>query len=423
MKEIIQNMENPNKVVIRSTYKQERGGHSMYFGVWLLVPAFLSLLYGKTAYRAMSALGYQYKNVLGERIRMALPVLLLFTFWCMYNFPLPVLYALAFAGKMFHLYRKNWKRYMEMFIVNLTHLMTMALHIILIGVISLLTDTAMNSLLQVPLWRIATCGVILAADNLICWLLPRLTMLLGIIKTRTDREEVKPFMLFLWFANLSLMIDSILCISDNSWRLLPLFLVGSTLFLEVYLIGFLRHLYSILKIQYLEEEYCRLQEELEHQERSASELRSRTDTDPMTGIFSRRYIMEQADLLLRSRKPFSLVYIDIDQLKQINDKEGHDAGDLYLVRFTGKFGACLRKTDIFARIGGDEFAVLLPDCTSEMAEERMKEIRRHLSEDIRPALSFSYGIASAMETDGRSVEKVLKRADMAMYQDKQTRTK
>ena len=401
---------------------EEGGEDSMYFGLWLLVPAFLSLLYGMTAYRAMAALGYQQKDIPWERIRISLPVLLLFTFWSMYNYPLPVLYVLAFAGKMF-MYRKMGKRYMELFIVNLTHLMTMALHIILISAIALITGTVMNSLLQQPLWRIATCGVILAIDNLVCLLVPKLNMPLGIIKTRSDREEVKPFMMFLWFANFSLLIDSVLCISKNSWRLLPLFLVGSTLFLEFYLIGFLRHLYSILRIQYLEEEYCRLQEELENQDRCASELRSRTDIDPMTGIFSRRYMMEKTELLLRNHEPFSLVYIDMDHLKQINDREGHRAGDFYLVRFTSEFGACLRKTDIFARIGGDEFAVLLLNCTAEMAGERMQEIRRHLSEDIRPALSFSYGIASVTEADGEGAETIFKKADMAMYQDKHRRTK
>lgn len=146
----------------------------------------------------------------------------------------------------------------------------------------------------------------------------------------------------------------------------------------------------------------------------------------MTGIFSRRYILEQAERLLKNRERFSVVYIDMDHLKQINDQEGHDAGDLYLIRFAREFSACLRATDIFARIGGDEFAVLLPGCMPERAMQRLEGIRRHLAGDLEPSFSFSYGIATfpeKAEEDGDSVEMVFRRADLAMYQDKQTRTR
>lgn len=398
----------------------------IYFSWGLFVPVLFSLLYGITGYRAMRALGYTQKGGVTERIWMTLPVLLLLTLWCICNFPIPFLYGLVFAGKIFRLFQKGIKRNMEFFIVNLTHLMTMALHLILIGVIALIMEATMKELLQQPFWRISTCGVTLAVDSLVFSLVPRLKTPLGVIKTRSDSEEIKPFMTFLWFANFSLMIDSILCLSGNSWKLLPLFLVGSTLLLEFYLVGFLRHLYSILSVQYLEEEHYHLQRELEHQDRSASELRNKTAMEPMTGIFSRRYILEQAERLLKNRERFSVVYIDMDHLKQINDQEGHDAGDLYLIRFAREFSACLRATDIFARIGGDEFAVLLPGCMPERAMQRLEGIRRHLAGDLEPPFSFSYGIATfpeKAEEDGVSVEMVFRRADLAMYQDKQTRTR
>lgn len=199
-------------------------------------------------------------------------------------------------------------------------------------------------------------------------------------------------------------------------------MIASTVLLEFYLVRFLQHLYTLLHVRYLEEEHRGLVEKLEQRNQTEAELRLKSAVDALTGVFSRRYAMEQTAFLLQSKELFSLVYIDLDHLKQINDREGHQAGDCYLVKFAQEFGAWLRKPDVFARVGGDEFVVLLPGCTQETAETRMKEIRTRMEQAYSPPLSFSFGVTSASQTPDDSVEEVFRRSDQAMYQDKQMRS-
>ena len=394
----------------------------IYTGWGLLVPVGLSLLYGLMGRRARAALGYVQKNTAWAWLREILPPLLLFTLWGIANIPLPVLYILTFLGKLSHLAGAKLSSVKAVFIINISHLTTIALHMILIGVCSLATQTPMNKLLWQPFWRIATIGSILIINILIAFLLPRLQTLLTVLHTQSESEETRPFLVFLWFCTLFLLMDSVLCIATISWRLLPVFLIASTVLLEFYLVRFLRHLYTLLHVRYLEEEHRGLVEKLEQRNQTEAELRHKSAVDALTGVFSRRYAMEQTAFLLQSKELFSLVYIDLDHLKQINDREGHQAGDCYLVKFAQEFGAWLRKPDVFARVGGDEFVVLLPGCTQETAETRMKEIRTRMEQAYSPPLSFSFGVTSASQTPDDSVEEVFRRSDQAMYQDKQMRS-
>ena len=391
----------------------------VYFGWGLLVPVCFSLIYGYVSHRAMQALGYRQENTVRAYLRISLPAMILFTLWCMLNFPLPVLYILAFLGKLVRLQGRNENSEKSLFLSNFAHLTTMALHLILIGFGALITGNSMNELLEEPFWRIGTIGMLLAVDNLALWRVPRWNTILEVLRTQSKSQEVRPFMVYLWFCNIFLLVDSELCSSEIQWDLLPVFLIGSTVLMEFYLFRFLRHLYTILKVQYLEEEHHRLLLQLEEKNRNAAKLRSKSVIDPMTGIFSRRYAMEQIDYLLQMKVPFSLVFIDLDHLKRINDREGHHAGDIYILRFTSEFSSFLRKSDIFARVGGDEFVVILPNCTRDTAEKRLDSIRTRLTEASGLPITFSYGITCASGKNDDSSEQVLYRADQAMYEDKQ----
>ncbi len=394
---------------------------SIYIGYGLLVPVCLSLLFGVISRYALRAMDYPQTDTFREMIGSTVPALLLFTLWGMVNLPLPVFYMLAFLVKMLRLFHKGESRLKELFLINLTHLTTMALHMILIGAFSLFVHIPMSRLLQEPFWRILTLGIVLFTNCLVAILLPRLKTVVGVLRTQAESAEVRPFMIFLWFCNVFLLLDSILCIANTQWKLLPVFLIGSTVLLEFYLIRFLRHIYLILKVHYLEEEHDRLTRELERQNQDAAELRSKSEQDSLTGIFNRQYVIDKAGALLEAGESFSLVFLDLDHLKMLNDREGHHAGDLYLIRFAEEFGACLRETDIFARVGGDEFVVILQDCVEENTRERMENIRFQLAEKFNPLFSFSYGVAYASGNRNDSLEQVFRRADQAMYQDKQAR--
>ena len=371
---------------------------TFYWGWALLIPVILSLLYGLVAQCAMMSVGACQRRSVGEWLRSALPVMALLTLWCMTNIPLPVFYILAYFGKLVRFLRQKQSRPRELLLINLAHLSTMALHLILVGILALLLDTPINELLQQPFWRIGSVTAVLTVNMAVDLLTLRWSVPIAVIRTQSKSGEVRPFLLFLWFCEVFLLLDSVLCTMNIDWKLLPLFLIVSTFLMEFYIIRFLFHIYSILKVRYLEEKHRQLELELERQKRAAEALRS----------------------LLGEKKDFSLVFIDLDQLKMVNDQEGHSAGDRYLIRFAKGFGACLRKNDMFARIGGDEFVVLLPGCTKDAAAVRMEELRTALSREKETG-SFSFGVAHVSEGVAENAEQLLRRADLAMYQDKAQR--
>lgn len=395
--------------------------HGVYFGWALVLPAALAMAHSAASLWAMKALGGPSELTPARWLRNTLPLAAVFVLWSAAPVPLILFYTLVLASRLLGGLGRKGGRLKELFLINLTHLLSISLHMILIGAASLALGASMRSLLDRPFWRVATLSIVVLINILSYTLIPgRGLPLAAVIRTQSDSEEMRPFMTFLWFCNLSLLLDGILCSSSIEWDLLPLFLVGSTLLLEFYLFRFLAHLYSILKVRYLEEENLRLAQALERQARRAEELRAKGDTDALTGLYSRRYILDRANRMLRSGEPFSLAYLDLDKLKQVNDRDGHQAGDCYLVTFARLVGQRLRKGDLFARIGGDEFVILLPNCGGDAAGDRMEQIRQSLGREscCGHGLSFSFGVAEAPEDGGTDLEQLLARADQAMYLDK-----
>jgi diguanylate cyclase (GGDEF)-like protein len=147
--------------------------------------------------------------------------------------------------------------------------------------------------------------------------------------------------------------------------------------------------------------------------------------DALTGIYNRRYFDEampaQVERTGRGHR-LTLAYFDLDDFKGINDTLGHAAGDVALRTFVAAVQAELRETDVFARRGGDEFAVLFVDCGSDVAAAAVGRIRAHLSsretmfENHLIRVKFSAGLADCRPND--SVETLLDRADRALYEVK-----
>ena len=157
------------------------------------------------------------------------------------------------------------------------------------------------------------------------------------------------------------------------------------------------------------------------------ELQSLAITDDLTGLYNRRGFFIIAEHLLklakRNRTPLCLMYLDVDDLKQINDKFGHAAGDAALVACAALLTTNYRESDIIARMSGDEFIVFpVGDgrCCHEIIASRLMEALQRLNalSTLSCPLVVSFGIAMFDPTAPTSVEDLITNADIAMYQQK-----
>ena len=154
-------------------------------------------------------------------------------------------------------------------------------------------------------------------------------------------------------------------------------------------------------------------------------LQSESLLDELTKLYNRRGFLvlagnhlEQAE---RTRQPFSLVFIDLDGMKQVNDTLGHIEGDRALVEAADLLSKCVRQSDIVARIGGDEFVLLLTATTENTIRERLHEQLHAWNSRVgrRYRLSFSIGVATGGGEKRVTIEELLAEADVLMYRQKQ----
>src|SRR5437660_10284946 len=155
------------------------------------------------------------------------------------------------------------------------------------------------------------------------------------------------------------------------------------------------------------------------QARLFEQVRSMAVTDPLTGLSNYRRLISvleaELDRSSRTRRSFSVVLLDMDGLKVINDQYGHLTGSRALVRISKILRNHSRAIDTAARYGGDEFALVLPEAGKDVASRVVSRIRERLSsEPEHPKLSVSAGVAAFPE-DGDSPEKLLGAADRALY--------
>ncbi|SHK32151.1 PAS domain S-box-containing protein/diguanylate cyclase (GGDEF) domain-containing protein [Anaerobranca californiensis DSM 14826] len=146
-------------------------------------------------------------------------------------------------------------------------------------------------------------------------------------------------------------------------------------------------------------------------------------TDSLTKAYNRRYmtekLTEELERVKRNNSTFSVIMLDIDHFKNINDTFGHDAGDLVLQKLTEMIKNRIRKIDVLARWGGEEFLILLPDTPLENAVVLAEELRLKLSEMEIPnvqKVTASFGVANYLPGD--SIDTLVKKADDMMYKAK-----
>lgn len=148
--------------------------------------------------------------------------------------------------------------------------------------------------------------------------------------------------------------------------------------------------------------------------------------DPLTGIFSRRSGEEVLELQFiistRSNAPLAIAFLDLDNFKAVNDRYGHEAGDSVLVGATDSISNNLRRGDMLARWGGEEFILIMPNTDLEQAQQAMRRMRQAgfgLRPDGSP-VTASIGIAERLEDQTLDWKTLVEKADQRMYRAKQS---
>lgn len=149
-------------------------------------------------------------------------------------------------------------------------------------------------------------------------------------------------------------------------------------------------------------------------------LQQETLTDPLTGVGNRRRINQVIESEIgryyrQNMSPFSLLLLDIDHFKQVNDEYGHLAGDQVLKELCKKVLSLLRVTDEMARWGGEEFVVLLPTASADHAAVLAERIRTEIARGVTGGLNVTVSVGLAEYQRGESLETLVSRADQALY--------
>lgn len=180
-------------------------------------------------------------------------------------------------------------------------------------------------------------------------------------------------------------------------------------------------------VEALAEKDRALQRNLDHLRASSEELRRLATTDELTGAANRRYFFDRAaeeiERARRYERPLCLFMLDLDHFKHVNDTYGHPAGDAVLIALADQCRLVLRTQDVFGRVGGEEFAVLAPETSLDIASLVAERLRARVAAmrvpftTIEVSITVSLGVAG-LRFEGDSLTELIHRADAALYRAK-----
>lgn len=169
-----------------------------------------------------------------------------------------------------------------------------------------------------------------------------------------------------------------------------------------------------------------LRRDLEATRARMAELEALADTDPMLGVLNRRAFVAQLNRAFamadRYGQPSCLVFVDVDDMKAINDGGGHAAGDAALAHIARVISANIRQTDVFGRLGGDEFAIILANASLAAGAAKADSLAALVwAEEFAPGLRVGVSCGVVEIVPGLTVEGALAAADRLMYERKRQR--
>jgi diguanylate cyclase (GGDEF)-like protein/PAS domain S-box-containing protein len=171
-----------------------------------------------------------------------------------------------------------------------------------------------------------------------------------------------------------------------------------------------------------QDEECQIvMSDITARKQAQEKLKYMSSHDALTGLYNRGFFVEEMARLGRGRRfPASIIMIDVDHLKDVNDGQGHAAGDALLKRVGQALTAAFRAEDVIARIGGDEFAVLLPSTDASAAGASLDRLRQVIQENNAAHPRTPIRLSLGMSTAGKPTHltEVLKAADADMYREK-----
>lgn len=172
--------------------------------------------------------------------------------------------------------------------------------------------------------------------------------------------------------------------------------------------------------------FASIERDITKEKRLLLELEKLSKTDPLTGLSNRRGLLEYAKLEFaradRENTDISILVLDLDYFKKINDAYGHVVGDQVLMEVAKKLSNHVRIYDVAARIGGEEFCVLLSKAKGKFALQAAERIRKSISDiiiyDDGDLIKITVSIGVAFHQSGMNIESVIKHADQALYEAK-----
>lgn len=191
---------------------------------------------------------------------------------------------------------------------------------------------------------------------------------------------------------------------------------------------------KIIRISDSQQEYLHrvqtdLKKEIEDRIRAEEKLKYLAAIDALTGCYTRgmglTFLENELKAIHRNNSIFSICYIDVNGLKYVNDNFGHFEGDELLVLVCKFIKDVIKDSDILCRLGGDEFLIIFPNSSQEIAAENLQKITSNMDaknmDKIKPYnISFSHGIFEIKPNDNLDIDEIIQKADAKMYEHKKS---